>query len=85
MATGRLPYANSVGKGMLKKIVKGEVELPRSMDEETADLVRKMTALEPNERPRIDEALESPIFDDLGGEMKGKNEDLSEEEMEMIW
>jgi serine/threonine protein kinase len=84
MATGRVPYGNCIGREMLRKIAKGEVKCPRSMEKETAALVKKMTALEPNERPRIDELLDSPIFGDLRSEVKGNHENLEQEEMEMI-
>jgi serine/threonine protein kinase len=63
--TGMLPYPNVGNKQLVKLVKKGQLCYPKRMDPEMKDLAKKMTAMNPKERPTIDEVLASPLFADL--------------------
>jgi serine/threonine protein kinase len=65
LTTGRLPYPCAGDRETAKLVAKGRVDYPKEMDGETEALARKMTALNPNDRPTVNDILENPYFTDL--------------------
>jgi serine/threonine protein kinase len=87
MATGKFPFPNNSTMATVAAIRCGRLNYPQVIDAEIERMIRKLTALNPNQRPTIDEVLDDPIF---GAEVDKPNRHIAdtrlEEEMERnIW
>jgi serine/threonine protein kinase len=72
MATASFPFGGRTDRQIVQQISRGLLPYPRGMDAQIAALVRRMTKVNPNERPTIDEVLEDPFFEDVKRTQKGK-------------
>jgi MAP/microtubule affinity-regulating kinase len=72
MATGRFAFAGASYWQIIHQIMHGQVQYEPEIDPKVAALVRRMTRVNPNERPMIDEVLEDPFFDNVRPREKRK-------------
>jgi serine/threonine protein kinase len=72
MATASFPFNGRTDRQIVQQISRAALKYPRGMNAQVEALVRRMTKVNPNERPTIDEVLEDPFFEDVqcGGEKK---------------
>jgi serine/threonine protein kinase len=87
MATCKFPFPNDTTMATIAAIRRGDLRYPQLIDPGIERVIRKLTTLNPNQRPTIEEVLDDPIF---GDRIKKPNKDLTdtrlEEEMERnIW
>jgi serine/threonine protein kinase len=64
MATGRFPYSGTNDRQVMRQILQGQLRYTPAMDPQVSALVRRMTKVNPNERPTIDEVLQDPFFEE---------------------
>jgi serine/threonine protein kinase len=65
MASGTFPYPPGSDARTAQLIIRGQLSHDPSVDRETDRLIRRMTRVDPMERPTIDMVLEDPFFDEL--------------------
>jgi serine/threonine protein kinase len=65
MATASFPFGGRSDREISHQILKGHLSYPYEMDKQIMDFVKRMTKVNPNERPTIDEVLEDSFFEDV--------------------
>jgi serine/threonine protein kinase len=65
MTAAKFPFPDESDAATAEMIRHGKLMYPHSMDPEVEQLVRKLTKVNPKERPTIDDVLQDPFFDDL--------------------
>jgi serine/threonine protein kinase len=80
MATGRFPYTVTERSAIARTIGQGRLTYPSTMDPQIRDLIMRMTKVNPNERPKIDDVLSDPMFDEF--DTKKQTEMSGDGEME---
>jgi serine/threonine protein kinase len=65
LATGAFPFPCADGRKVAQFARKGRLAYPKVIDTQVRELVRRMTAVNPNERPTIDTILRDPIFSSI--------------------
>jgi serine/threonine protein kinase len=68
MTTGKFPFNGTTEQCIVQQICRGDLRYTKSIDAEVEQLVRRLTKVNPNERPTIDELLQDSFFDDIRGE-----------------
>jgi serine/threonine protein kinase len=63
MLTGSFPYPTGNQRMIAQYIQRGQLLYPQGMDRDIETLLRRLTNLNPNERPTIQELVDDPIFD----------------------
>jgi serine/threonine protein kinase len=63
MATGKSPFSGESDRTIIRQIIFGRLRYGPEMDAEITALVRRMTRVNPNDRPTIEQVLEDPLFD----------------------
>jgi serine/threonine protein kinase len=89
MTTGDFPYAALNERFLARTILQGRLLYSRALDPDIDRLIRRMTTVNANLRPTIDEILEDPVFAQVGTDGdKAGNGDLEgrdiEDEMEAV-
>jgi serine/threonine protein kinase len=69
MAAQIFPYKFADRQELCLVVGEGVLTYPPEMDPQTESLIRRMTALNPNERPSIDEVLCDPMLSDISDKM----------------
>jgi serine/threonine protein kinase len=65
MATQRFPFNGKHRRQIICQVRRGELQFPSRIDKEVERLIRRLTKVNPNERPTIDALLEDSFFDDI--------------------
>jgi serine/threonine protein kinase len=68
MTTGRFPFVGTDDRKIVSQILRGNLKFQEDLDPDVEALVRRLTKLNPNERPTIDEVLEDPYFSTIDEE-----------------
>jgi serine/threonine protein kinase len=66
LATGTFPFPTTDERRVPQFAKKGRLCFPKVMDASVESLIRRMTALNPNERPTVDDVLQDPAFAQFG-------------------
>jgi serine/threonine protein kinase len=65
MATGQFPFNGANNRSVVSQICEGDLKYAGGLDCEVEQLIRRLTKVNPNERPTIDSLLDDPFFDDV--------------------
>jgi serine kinase len=65
MATGEFPFIMDDESAVRKMICQGALIYPQGMDRQLKCLLKRMTKVNPNERPTVDMILRSSFFDGI--------------------
>jgi serine/threonine protein kinase len=66
METGKFPFNGRNDQQIILQIMNGQLKYHNRMDDQIVKLVQRMTKINPNDRPSIDEILEDSFFEDVG-------------------
>jgi serine/threonine protein kinase len=72
METGKFPFSGDNDQRVATQIRNGQLKYAKGLDPVLEALLRKMTKVNPNERPTVDAVLEDPYFDEIRSEPEKK-------------
>jgi serine/threonine protein kinase len=65
MMTGRMPYRGETATEIKEETIAGEIVWPAAIDEDAKSLIRRCTAINPKDRPTVNQILSDPFLAEI--------------------